>query len=395
VSLQAPAIAISLLGSVPALLGAVLQMAALRMIDPCKPRRYYVVRGMLGQSIALMGAAAAGWFPGPWSVALLITSLALYGACGAVFISLWLTWFSDLVPDEIMGRHTAWRSRFFSLTQLATSLSVGLIARHFTAATTPWFFYSVVFVTAAAMRLGCCQMVSRQYEPPRGKPFANLSFSKVRPPRALLSFGLAMGLFNGAAGMSGPFFSVWFLRDLQFNYLVFTINSACPVLATMLALPFWGRLTDRLGPSRVLRLAAPLAAIVPLPFLFVHDPVLVCASNFYSGIAWTGVNTAAFKLQLRMAGKEHPEHNIAIVNMLQTSILLVFSLVGGYLATRLPVLFTWRLQTLFFLSALLRLTFYLVAVSRLREHPGPDISWESLTRRLWLRLGLRGQDSAG
>jgi MFS family permease len=374
-SLKAPAIAISMLGSLPLLLGSYAQAFVLNNVNPDKPRKQYVLLGVRTQIVCLSAIACAGFLPpavAPW---VFVASYAIYGLGGRLFENLWITWFADLVPEAVMGQHTAWRTMFMAVTQFTVALGVGVLARKLTAQTTPWSFFVTIFLLAAGFRFCSSLMVAAQYEPPRDTPFIRLSFRNFKPSRDLVKYAIAMSLFSGAAGMSGPFFSVWFLRDLRFDYLTFTIVGACATVGTMISLPIWGRLTDKIGTMRVMRLAVLMSALVPLPFLFWGTPLAVWICNLYSGVAWTGIGVTGFKYQIQVAGVKHQEQSLTFYGCVFSTVGIVFSLIGGFLATRLPNIFGWQLQTLFFLSGLLRLTVYFGLFFKLREMgPEPAVS---------------------
>jgi hypothetical protein len=280
-----------------------------------------------------------------------------------------MSWFADLCPVRVQGRHAAWRNALFAWVQLAVALTAGVLTRRHSAASSPWGVFFVVFATAGVARGLSSLMLGRQYEPPVGPRGVSGGF---RPQRYFLRFAVGVALFQSAAVMAGPFFSVWFLRDLRFSYLTFAIGSAATVAGNMLASPIAGRLADRVGSARVLRVSAWLAAVVPLPYLFSTSPTAIWAANFYSGAAWAGVNVAAFKVLLGVARGQPSQHALVLANLWLTTCSVLFSVIGGWLATRLPIWFSWRLQSLFFLSCLLRLAIAALLVSRVSDGDEPE-----------------------
>ena len=64
--------------------------------------------------------------------------------------------------------------------------------------------------------------------------------------------------------------------------------------------------------------------------------------------------------------------------------IFLFSLLGGFLSTRLPTIFAWQLQSLFLLSSLVRLTvFSLLFLTLPRdEGRGRPIDFLQFSRRL-------------
>ncbi|MGB7569823.1 MAG: hypothetical protein WBM07_18315, partial [Chitinivibrionales bacterium] len=78
------------------------------------------------------------------------------------------------------------------------------------------------------------------------------------------------------------------------------------------------------------------------------------------GVAWGGFNIANFSYLLHLTEKEKSDHYIAFASVVTAIATFVFGVLGGFLATRLPVWFDWQLQSLFALSSLLRIIVVLV-----------------------------------
>ena len=79
------------------------------------------------------------------------------------------------------------------------------------------------------------------------------------------------------------------------------IGAAATVMAlsTMVALPLWGRVIDRVGPARVLVFAAAATVITHLPLLVLQTPLQLVLARVAFGLTAAGMQTAIFQL-LRM-----------------------------------------------------------------------------------------------
>jgi MFS family permease len=353
VSLKSPLMAIALLGSLPLLISSLLQPVLPAIINPARGRRYYVVRAVAMQAVFIMLAGLTGFFGPPAATWLFLGAFMLYGSAGNSVSCLWGAWMSDLIPPAVRGRHFAWRGRIFAAVQLSFALTAGYLSRHYTSDNTPWVLFTIVFGSAGLLRLGSSLVLSRQYEPPlEHTEKSNAPFVLTKP---FIVFLAGNALLNGAASMAGPFFNVWFLRDLKFDYLTLSIATSCTVLGSILALPLWGRLADSAGSQRVMQIAAFMCALVPLPYIFAQHAYAIWFFNFYSGVAWSGYGLCSFNYLLAAAGKERPEKAISWSIAVTGITIFLFSLLGGYLAPRLPVLWEYQLRSIFGLSGLLRL----------------------------------------
>jgi len=70
-------------------------------------------------------------------------------------------------------------------------------------------------------------------------------------------------------------------------------------LSTMVALPLWGRVIDRVGPARVLVFSAAATVITHLPLLVLQTPLQLVLARVAFGLTAAGMQTAIFQL-LRM-----------------------------------------------------------------------------------------------
>ena len=67
-------------------------------------------------------------------------------------------------------------------------------------------------------------------------------------------------------------------------------------LSTMVALPLWGRVIDRIGPGRVLVFAAAASVITHLPLLVLQTPLQLVLTRIAFGLTAAGMQTAIFQL---------------------------------------------------------------------------------------------------
>jgi MFS family permease len=362
VALGAHAVPIALLGPLPTWLGTLAQLGLRRRVAG-QARKPWVVAAVRTQATMLLVLALTGWAPAHWAALLYVVAFVLYGASNAAVSHLWMSWISDVCPHAVLGRHMAWRSAIFACVQLATTAVAGWLARGYSSDTAPWTLYALAFAVAGAARYASAGFLAIQYEPPIAPP--PQAAEPFHPSVALARFAKAIALLNGSALVAGPFFAVWFLRDLGMSYLEFAIAGACSVAGQLVANRFIGRLADALGAARVLRAGAVFAALVPVPYLFIDSAREVWLANFGSGMAWAAVNLAAFKYLVQASSGGPDGSGFVYANVWLTSTTLVMGLAGGLVAPHLPTVFTWPLQTLFLLSFVLRISIVIACFTRL------------------------------
>jgi len=67
-------------------------------------------------------------------------------------------------------------------------------------------------------------------------------------------------------------------------------------LSTMIALPLWGRVIDRVGPARVLVFSAAATIVTHLPLLVMQTPLQLVLTRVAFGLSAAGMQTAIFQL---------------------------------------------------------------------------------------------------
>lgn|GEM_PF-638980 len=368
IALRSSAMGIACLSSMPLLIGSIAQFLLPAFADPAKGRKYYVKWGVRSQAFFLFLAAFAGWLPEGYASWAFISLFGLSMVSAHMLGPYWMAWMGDLIPGPVRGRHFAWRSVFFSWMYLSCSLVAGSAARSYDAHNTPWKLFACVFLTAAALRTVSYLFLRLKHEPPAAMAPEAFSPLRFRPGRDFVLFCLATGLFQGAAAMSGPFFNVWYLQDLRITYLDLAIALAMTVLGSITFAAFWGRMADNFGPARVLWISGFLIALVPFPYLIFQETLAIWILCFFSGAVWGGYNLANVNHMLNATDKSQRSHYLAFGALVVGVIGCAFTLLGGYLATRLPVLLDWRLRSLFLLSGVLRLAIFFVFFGRFREY---------------------------
>jgi MFS family permease len=253
---------------------------------------------------------------------------------------------------------------------LSVALAAGAFAASYSTQNAPWTFFTVIFASGGLFRAASYQMLKRQYEPPVAQTAKKPDW-RVETTPDFRTFCMAHALMQGAAAMSAPFFSVWFLRDLHFNYLALALTASCTIVGSIVSLPAWGKLADHVGNRATLRLAGLLVCVVPLPYLLFTSQWSVFAINVVGGISWAGYNLVSFNHLLGASENKDRARLSAYASVVTGVVVFSMTLLGGFLSTRLPFVFAWQLQSLFLLSALVRLVTFSYFFPRLEEYAPP------------------------
>jgi MFS family permease len=369
VKLHAPSVAIGLLAGLPLLSGSIGQLLVAHFFRSNKGRKKYVLIGTGGQSLFLVVVALTGLLPEhlrPWSYVITFT---IQGFFANVVGGLWMAWMSDLVEPKLRGRYFAFRNRIINAAQLLCGLAAGAMAFRLTITSSDWSFFMAIFFCAALLRLISTLILRAQYEP---KPARMPEFHPVAPGlkagKPFLYFCFTTAIMQGAVMLTSPFFNVWSLRDLHFSYFALSVASASTIFGSIIALPLWGRLSDRIGHHRLLLITGLMIATVPFPFLFTGNVVVICLINLYTGISWAGYNLSSFNHMLLLCEPQNSDRHISFSNAMTGISVFIFSLIGGVIAPLLPKILTWQLQSLFLLSGILRIGVYFMLFPGIPKH---------------------------
>ncbi len=227
-----------------------------------------------------------------------------------------MSWFSDLVPRRIRGRHLALRNSATLPLSLVASLGVG------------WWLYRAELAAGAdiadellrltSLIVGCagifgsldilCFFWVKDPVPSRGNPHTPW-LSMLKTPlrdanfRRFLAYNATLML---AIGFLGQYVWLFVLYEARVSFLQANLMLlAVPLVIRAMAYPFWGRLVDRLGKKPVMLISGSLFVFGPVGWLLVTPeliwpgylmtlispfafPGLECANmNFILGLAET------------------------------------------------------------------------------------------------------------
>jgi MFS family permease len=198
--------------------------------------------------------------------------------------------------------------------------------------------------------------------------------------------------------IAGPFFVVYFLRDLHYTYLEYAGWMATGVLGQFVTLKPWGLIGDQFGNKKILVITGLLVPFLPMLYLLGTNFYFVSTVNFFGGAVWAGL---ALSLQNYVFDTVRPEDRakgIAVWNTVNAAGWFVGAMLGGWLAEVVPAQIAvggFELQTIsnlqlvFFISGFLRLLVSLGLLRTFRETRTVEpISHRNLLAELPLVRGL-------
>jgi MFS family permease len=167
--------------------------------------------------------------------------------------------------------------------------------------------------------------------------------------------------------LASPFFSVFMIRDLKFNYLTYTIVVTVVTVAQIITFDRWGRHADKVGNVKVLRLTSFIIASLPLWWIFNQSPLYLVFAQILSGFAWSGFNLCATNFIYDAVSPPKRVRCIAYFNVFSGIGVCLGALCGAFLVNTLPALLGYKILSLFLLASVLRFAVVFIFSGRIKE----------------------------
>jgi len=276
---------------------------------------------------------------------------------------------SEYVPFKMRGRYFGWRGRMMSLITICCSLVAGFILQHFKGNVLKGFF--ILFSIAFILRLVSWYFLTLIYEPhyiiKKESVFSFLDFIKNIRRSNFVKFVLFVSGMQFCVNVASPFFSVFMIRDLKFNYVTYTILVTAVTAVQILTIKRWGLWGDRAGNVKILRFTSLVIASLPLWWLISQNPVYLFFTQLLSGFAWAGFNLAAGNFIYDAVTPSKRIRCIGYFNVFVGLAVFLGGIIGGYLAQVLPKIFGYQILTLFLISSILRFIMATLLSRRIKE----------------------------
>jgi len=380
------------LTAAPQLTGALFQLLSV-WLCPYFPRRGAIVAGTAVQAAAVLGIALVALLRPDGAVTWLIGLAMVYHACLNFVQPQWRSWMGSLVPARRRGAFFAGRTRLTMLTSFAVFAGGGALLGLFQRQELAWLGFALLFLPAAAGRGVSSYYLRHMHDPDPHHAAARTSFAgtlrrvaEAFRHSAFREYSLFFAAMQAAVAISGPFFAVYLLRDLEYSYWEFAASMGTAILTQFFTLSAWGHACDHWGNRLVMVVSSLMVPVVPVLWLFSTDFYYILLAQVASGLAWGGftLSTANYLYDLRPPGADFAGY-AAVQSALSAVGVFCGALLGGYLAGAMPGLMEqlpegWRLQypvvTIFALSGLLRLgiaAWFIPRSQELRVRQRPDL----------------------
>lgn len=340
--LKATTLQVGLISTLPQFIGAVMQWAGAINLDRIKSRRRVVMTGALIQALTFLPIALLPFFSENryWSIILLLLFVIVYHGANGAGVPAWNSLIGDLIHPNERGRFFGKRNTLTGLNSFIALTLSGMILHIFEQQGNSGTGYLIIFMIACFARLYSVRWLSRYDDPPLDvtseQVFTFRQFIKRSPHSNFAKFVFFVALINLGVSFSGPYFALYMLRDLKFDYMSFTVVIATSNITQFLTFRFWGGISDLFGNKKILNLCGWGMAVIPVLWLVSAKMFYLILIQIYGGIIWSGFNLAIANFLFDAVTPPKRARCVAYQGLMNGFAVLIGSLLGGVTAGHLP-----------------------------------------------------------
>ena len=259
---------ISVLTTLPFFIGSLFQNYVNNFYHFFKSRKILVVSLKILQSfliptIYLIGVKINNFY-------LFLFVICIYFVIAISQLSPWTSWMGYLVPSRLRGRYFGSRSQIIRIFMLVSSLFAGVVLNSFNN-TNPLVGFGIIFSIGIIANIGSAYYIYSQYEPDyetieeKNKKL-NLTDNEFKPFKKFITYD---SVSEFSFSISGPLMMVYWLRELNFDYIELALLINVSQLIGLFSLRYWGKKIDYLGANITIRWTSLTISVFPLLWILV------------------------------------------------------------------------------------------------------------------------------
>ena len=281
------------------------------------------------------------------ALGLLLAAFAVLTPLGAIGGCSWMSWTCDLVPHHRLGQVFGRRQLRANVSAVAAGLLGGAIVSAWATLHPGWRVggYVGVFAVAIAAALASTWCLTRMPDVPMpapkpitlpalfARPFREANFRRVM---------IFLGSWQFVANLALPFFPVYLVQHLHYRISTAIALTIIGQFASVAAVPFWARLSDRWSNKTAILLSAPVFLIClfgwALAVPWVPNPIsfpLIVAVQLILGAATAGLDLACGNIALKLAPKGEATVFLGANGVVKSLCAGCAPIAGGALVARL------------------------------------------------------------
>lgn len=374
VLLGANSLQIGFLVALPALLAAWFQLGAIRILEFYNKKRQIVIFSVFVQAFSWLAIAILPFLFKSDYVTWLIALTTIGTVIGSFGIPFWQSWMRSLTPKEIIGEYFGIRNALIGFIIFATTLICGLLLEIVPQSELLYAFIAI-FLLGFAGRIISGYLFTKIDEPFEEVPktvhtniFHYVSQLKKNNFGHFVLYGTFM-MFS--ISLISPFIPVYFLDGLGLsnNYFMYTVLVSAAALTSLISLPYWGRVIDKYGTTKILRTTGLLVCFYPLGLFLIRDPIQLIILQLFDGVIFSSFTFALANFIYESFPSNKIIKYAAFQSVLFGTAAFCGTILSGYLQT-LPIaigILTTPFFVMCILSMLLRMIVFTSSVWKIKE----------------------------
>ena len=387
---------IGLLTSIGNLISPLGQLIGSQQIER-KSRKNVLIRGIIGQcSMWLMFAFIAILFllnfMTLWLTWILFAVYLGFMLFSGMMTPPWFSFMGDIVPDSVRGRYFAKRNLITQLIAIMGTFSLSFLLDFLGFNDLIFLGFIIIFIIGISARLISMALFNGHYYPPYNfevKDHVKSSqFIKELTKSNFGKFTLLVSLLTLGQWIAKPFFAVYMIEELHFDYSLFIFINLASTLIGLFFFPLLGRFSDKFGNVKLLRIGGIIIPFIPFLWIIFNTPLqIILGIQVWSGIGWTSFNLAASNFIYDNIPSKKRGKYIALYNLLIGISITFGGFIGSIIITFVDILMINPFHLVFILSGIVRIiaiVFLMPKVKEVRVLTKPIFNVKDLSISKWL-----------
>ena len=366
---------IAIVSAAPKLIGSFIQLFSSDLLNIIKTRKRVIIFSSLIDALTwFLIMFIPFFFPGNYILflnLLVLQAIAMY-MLNPFFNSL----LGDVVPQKDRPLVIGKINKITAVVSFISSLFAGFLLNVF-GKDGSYMGFVLVFALATISRLFSTFSKLYYYEPKFDDGIERTSVVNFAKGMRYHNFGrfvMYSSSVSFATGMSGPFYVVYMLNVLNFDFFTYSLINGAVIISSFLILDKWGRRISNHGSRNILSVTAFLIATTPIIWIFIKDPKVLFFVQLYSGIIWSGHNLSKANFVLDATTSKNRLAMSSYYHFFEGLFTFLGAMTGGYLMQHLPAEFLGsKFLFIFGFSALLRLIFAAYFIPGIAEERFIDV----------------------
>ena len=325
------ALQISILSSLPQLVGAFIQLGSNTMAKLFRSMKRLVVFLSVLQS--LLWIALIFIIFNTDNYALILLWSVVYYATACAMGPVWISWIGYLVPKSIRSNYHANRNRIINTLIFISILIGGAILEIFESNMV--LAFSIMFGVASIGRMLSAYYLNKKDDAGNTDDGDAYSYENILRSKTKLLFIAYNTSIHFSVMFLGPLFTIYILRTMELGYFVLTLSMAAWWIGNISSSKFWGRVGKTRGNLYLLKLTTMLMVVLPILWISVYyfnyegRIIVSLIINILAGVTFAGFGLSSFNYLYEISDEKEVVKISSLVNCLKGIGIFVGAVIAG------------------------------------------------------------------